>query len=234
MKDTIRAALIEQRDEAYRAFQLPLIPTVDPERVIGVRTPALRRLARSLRGTPEAEAFLAALPHRYFDEDQLHAFLIAEERDFTRCVTRCDEFLPFVDNWATCDQLSPAVFRRHHDELLPRIRRWIGARGVYTVRFGIGMLMQHFLDADFEPVYLSWVAAVSSEEYYVRMMIAWYFATALAKQYDAALPYFTEKRLDPWTHNKAIGKASESRRIPPERKTYLKSLRLPGKAKRTE
>ncbi len=234
MKDTILAALREQKDEAYRAFQLPLLPTVDPVRVIGVRTPSLRRLARSLRGTPEAEAFLAALPHRYFDEDQLHAFLIAEERDFARCVTRCDEFLPYVDNWATCDQLSPAVFRRHHEELLPCIRRWIGARGVYTVRFGIGMLMQHFLDADFDPVYLSWAADVSSEEYYVRMMIAWYFATALAKQYDAALPYLTGRRLDPWTHNKTIQKAAESFRIPPERKAYLKSLRLPGKAKRTE
>ncbi|MBQ7170966.1 MAG: DNA alkylation repair protein [Clostridia bacterium] len=223
--EKIREDLFSLRDEGYRAFQAKLIPTVAPDRIIGVRTPELRRFAKSLLGRGEADAFLSELPHAYFDEDQLHAFLLSERKDFVRCREEVDRFLPYVDNWATCDQLSPRVFYKHRRELLSPIRSWIASGATYPVRFGVGMLMQHFLDGDFKPAYPAAVAAIRSEEYYVRMMVAWYFATALAKQYGAVLPYLKEGRLDPWTHNKAIAKALESRRISPERKAYLRSLK---------
>lgn len=168
------------------------------------------------------------ISHRYFDENQLHAFIISETKDFEECAEQTERFLPYVDNWATCDQLSPKVFRKHRAELLPRIRRWISSEKTYTIRFGIGMLMQHFLDEDFDPACPELVASVRSEEYYVNMMIAWYFATALAKQYDAVLPYLQERRLSPWTHNKTIQKARESFRITKEQKEYLNSLKVKG------
>ena len=223
------ARLMALRDEKYADFQRKLLPAVPPDRLIGVRTPALRSLAREWAGSPEAEAFLRALPHAFFDENQLHAFLLAREKDFLRCVERVEAFLPFVDNWATCDQLSPAVFRKHRRDLLPYIRRWLASEQPYTVRFAVGMLMEHFLDADFDSQYPEWVAAIQSEEYYVNMMVAWYFATALAKQYDAALPYLLLRRLSPWTHNKTIQKAVESSRITQEQKAYLKTLRISAK-----
>ena len=223
--DEIQAELFLLRDEGYRALQTKIIPNVPRERLIGVRTPALRACAKELGKGPRAEAFLRALPHRYFDEDQLHAFLLSELRDFDRCVFEVDRFLPYVDNWATCDQLSPKCFKKHRRDLLPHIRRWMGAGETYTVRFGIGMLMQHFLDGDFDSAYPGWVAQLRSDEYYVNMMRAWYFATALAKQYEAAVPFLEDGALDPWTHNKAIQKAAESYRVPAERKEYLKSLR---------
>ena len=221
----IQKRLFALRDEGYAAFQQKLIPTADADTIIGVRTPALRQLAKALRGTPEAEDFLSALPHRYFDENQLHAFLISLERDFDRALCAVDAFLPHVDNWATCDQLSPRVFRRHRPELLERVRAWLGSDAPYTVRFGLGMLMEHYLDEAFQTEYPELVAGLRAEDYYVKMMIAWYFATALAKQYAAALPFLEQGRLDVWTHNKAIQKAVESRRIPPERKEYLKTLK---------
>ena len=224
--DAIRKELFRLRDEKYWDFQVKLIPTVDPASVIGVRTPELRRLAKRLAGEPDVGEFLGSLPHEYFDENQLHAFIIAEEKDFDRCIERVGVFLPFIDNWATCDQLSPKVFRKHRRELLLHIRRWLVSERTYTVRFAIGMLMEHFLDGDFDPEYPEMVAAVRSEEYYVNMMIAWYFATALAKQYEAALPYLQEGRLDARTHNRTIQKAVESRRITPEQKAYLKTLRV--------
>ncbi len=220
------------REEPFAAFQRKLIPTAPPETIIGVRTPALRALARELAGTAEAEAFLGRLPHAFFDENQLHAFLLGREKDFDRCAARVDAFLPFVDNWATCDQLSPEVFRRHREALLPLIRRWLQAEHPYTVRFAMGLLMQHFLDGAFDPAYPALVAGVRSGEYYVDMMAAWYFATALAKQYDAVLPYLAERRLPPRIHAKANQKALESDRIPPERKAYLKTLRISGKTPR--
>lgn len=175
----------------------------------------------------DADLFLRELPHRYFEENQLHAFLIAEIRDFDRCVEEVNRFLPFVDNWATCDQLSPAVFRKHRKDLLPWIRQWMAAgdEAEYTVRFGIRMLMDHFLEETFEPCYPEQVAKLHSEKYYIRMMAAWYFATALARQYEAVLPLMEGCTLDPWTHRKAISKALESRRIPPEHKEYLRGLR---------
>ncbi len=221
----IQKELFALRDEPYRVFQIKLMPTVDPESVIGVRTPALRALAKRLKGTPEAAAFLEELPHAHFDENQLHAFLLSEEKQFEPCLAQVEAFLPHIDNWATCDQLAPKAFRGHLAELLPHIEKWLASGRTYTIRFGIGMLMQHGLDAAFDPAYPAMAAAVRSDEYYVNMMIAWYFATALAKQYDAVIPYIEEGRLERWTHNKAIQKCVESRRIPPERKEYLKTLK---------
>ena len=223
--DGIRAELFALRDLPYREFQGRLLPTVERARIIGVRTPALRKLAKQITREGGAGEFLSALPHGYFDEDQLHAFLLSEMKDFAQCLAGVERFLPYVHNWATCDQLSPRVFRRHRPELLGAVRRWLASDRTYTLRFGIGMLMQHFLDGEFDPACPELVAAVRSEEYYVRMMVAWYFATALAKQYDAAIPYLTEERLDPWTHNKTIQKALESYRIPPETKEYLRGLK---------
>ena len=225
IRDEIKTALAPLRDEPYRALQITLIPTVRPESIIGVRTPALRQLAKRLLAEGDVRPFLEDLPHAFFEENQLHAFMISEIRDFAACLDAVESFLPRVDNWATCDQLSPRAFRRHRQQLLPAIRRWMASGQTYMVRFGIRMLMDHFLDDGFAPEYPAMVAAVRSEEYYVRMMAAWYFATALAKQYEAVLPYIAQRRLDPWTHHKAIQKAIESRRVSPERKEALRALR---------
>lgn len=220
----VQRELFAMQDIPYREFQVRLIPDVSPETVIGVRTPALRQYARALAKSGDASAFLDSLPHTYFDENQLHAFLLSEEKDYAQVLSRLEAFLPHIDNWATCDQLSPKVFGRH-PELIGEIRRWMASAHTYTVRFGIGMLMRWYLDAQFQPEYLDWAAAVQSDAYYVNMMRAWFFATALAKQYDAALPFLEDKRLDTWTHNKTIQKARESFRISEERKAYLKTLR---------
>ncbi len=224
--DEIRARLFALQDVKYRDFQAKLIPGVPKETIIGVRTPELRRFAKE---AGENLDFLAELPHRYYDENQLHAFIISAVRDRQECLRLVEEFLPYVDNWATCDQMSLKCFRKDPAELLPHIRRWLASPETYTVRFGIGCLMEFFLDENFRPEYPEMVSAVHSDEYYVRMMIAWYFATALAKQYDAVIPYITERRLDPWTHRKTIQKAVESFRITPEQKDYLKSLKVTSK-----
>ena len=222
----LQEQLFALRDEAYGDFTAKLIPTVDRERIIGIRTPALRAFAKGFAKRPEAAAFLRELPHFYLEENALHAFLIERIRDYDDCVRELDAFLPYVDNWATCDSLSPVCFKRQHARLIGDVRRWLASDRLYTVRFGLGVLMAHFLDGDFAPEYLDRVAAIESEEYYLRMMQAWYFATALAKQYGAALPYLENRRLDPWTHNRTIQKAVESRRITPEQKAYLKTLRI--------
>lgn len=224
--EEIRQKLYELQDISYRDFQAKLIPNIAPGSMIGVRTPALRKLAKELRKDPELGDFLRDLPHAFFDENQLHAFLISEMKDYTECLVQVQRFLPYIDNWATCDQLSPKVFKKHKADLLSPIRDWIRSDQTYTVRFAIGMLMQHYLDDDFDPEYLKMVSALRSEEYYINMMIAWYFATALAKQYEAALPYIEQKKLEIWTHNKTIQKAVESYRITPEQKAYLKSLKI--------
>ena len=224
---TIQETLFSMQDTAYRDFQAKLIPGASPESMIGVRTPALRSYAKELLKNGDVSAFLAELPHRYFDENQLHAFLLSEMKDHARVLTELERFLPYVDNWATCDQLSPRIFKKHTAELLPEIRRWMAAEHTFTVRFGIGMLMQHYLGEHFQPEYPEWVASVRSEEYYINMMRAWYFATALAKQYDAVIPFLEAQRLDVWTHNKTIQKARESYRITPEQKDYLKTLKRP-------
>ncbi len=212
-------------DEKNAAFVQKLIPNKPRSEFLGCRTPALRKIAAQIAGSAEAEAFLTQLPHRLFEENQLHAFLLCREKDFPRCAERVCRFLPYVDNWATCDQLSPAVFRREKEKLLPFIQSWLRSDHTYTIRFGIGMLMQHFLDEAFRPEYAETVAAIRSDEYYIKMEIAWYFATALAKQPDTVLPYFTEHRLTERIHRKAIQKCIESRRIPPDTKDYLRTLR---------
>ena len=214
------------RDEKNAAFAARLIPNIPPETILGARTPALRKLARTLRGTEEAERFLSCLPHALHEENLLHALLLNELRDYARCLRETERFLPFVDNWAVCDALRPKCFAKHRRELLEPIRRWLASGETYTLRFGLEMLMTHCLDEDFSPDCLDWAAALRSEEYYVNMMIAWYFATALARQYEAALPYLSERRLDPWTHNKTIQKAVESYRISDEQKAYLKTLKV--------
>ena len=213
--------LFALQDVKYQAFQENLIPNIASERIIGVRTPELRKLAREMD-----EAFKQELPHRYFEENQIHSFMLGREKNFEKAIADVEAFLPYVDNWATCDQLSPKVFKKCKEDLLPHIRRWLASDHTYTIRFGMGMLMQHFLDDAFDPEYPELAASIRSEEYYVRMMQAWYFATALAKQYDAVVPYIESYRLEKWTHNKAIQKAVESYRITPEQKEYLKQFRM--------
>ena len=222
----IREELFSLQDPGYRDFQGMLIPSNKDASMIGVRTPELRRLARAYAGREDIGEFLDDLPHQYFDENQLHAFIISGIKDYEKCVKEVIRFLPYVDNWATCDQMSPKVFRKHRQELAEQAEEWIGSDHTYTVRFGIKMLMDHFLEEEFDLMYPEMVAQVRSEEYYIRMMVAWYFATALAKQYDAVLPFIENRRLDPWTHNKTIQKAVESYRVTPEHKEYLKSLKI--------
>ena len=228
-RDEIVAELFRLQDKDYARMQTRIIPSVFPDRIIGVRTPALRDFAKRLSKDQDVAEFLACLPHQYFDEDQLHAFIISLSKSFDECIAEVEAFLPYIDNWATCDQLSPKAFKKEPQKLLPYIQVWIKSEKTYTVRFAIGMLMQHFLDDRFEVRYADMVAQVHSEEYYVHMMIAWYFATALAKQYEQILPYLEEKRLDAWVHNKAIQKSVESYRIPEERKEYLRTLRVSRK-----
>lgn len=224
--NVISEELFALQDTEYQVFQSKLMPTIPPETVIGVRTPLLRKLAKELAGTPQAEHFLQSLPHRYYEENNLHAFLIEKIRDYDTALAETERFLPYINNWATCDCFCPKVFAKHKEELLIPIRRWLGSDQTYTVRYAMGMLMRYYLDEDFQPEYLVWVAGVHSEEYYLNMMRAWYFATALAKQPDAALPWLTDRRLDVWTHNKTIQKAAESYRISPEMKQQLRELRI--------
>lgn len=224
MEMYVQQRLFEMQDLKYRDFNSRLLPNVNPETVIGVRTPQLRKLAKELFQHPEKDAFLEKLPYRYYEEWNLHGFLIEQERDFDACVEQLDRFLPYVDNWATCDLVTPKVFKSHLPELLGHIRRWLASDQVYTVRYGVRMLMWFYLETEFEPEYLE-LAAVRSEEYYIRMAVAWYFATALTKQYDAALPWLKQNRLEPWVHNKTIQKAVESYQIPDDRKTYLRGLK---------
>lgn len=221
----VQARLWDMQDLSYREFHSKLIPTVPLETIIGVRTPALRKFAKDFAKTPEAAEFLQALPHQYYEGNNLHGFLIETMKDYRQTILALDAFLPYVDNWATCDLMRPNVFRKHLPELLTQIQIWMASEHPYTVRFGIEMLMTFYLDREFQPEHLDWVAAIHSKEYYVNMMIAWYFATALAKQWDAALPYIQQCRLESWTHRKTIQKAVESYRISDEQKAYLKHLR---------
>ena len=225
-RDEIVTELFKMMDADYAQFQGKLIPTVSSDRVIGVRTPALRAFAKDLYKDPDIDEFLCTTPHQYFDEDQLHAFVISLEKDFDKCIALVEEFLPFIDNWATCDQLSPKCFKKEQKKLLSYIKVWIKSNHTYTVRFAIGMLMQHYLDDGFKTEYADMVAEVRSDEYYINMMIAWYFATALAKQYESIVPYIEERRLAVWVHNKAIQKSVESYRITAEQKEYLKTLKI--------
>ena len=217
--------MFDLQDTTYQRFQQRLIPTLAPESIIGVRTPAVRSLAKELFGTPEAEKFMQTLPHVYLEENNLHAFLIERIKDFDSAVNAIDRFLPYVDNWATCDSMSPKALSKNIPALYKKIQEWVESEKTYTIRFGIEMLLTFFLGEHFKSESLELVSAIRSDEYYVNMMIAWYFATALAKQYDASIPFIEQRKLDAWTHNKTIQKAIESYRVPDERKSYLRSLK---------
>ena len=222
----ILETLYSLQDKEYQTFQSKLMPTIAPETVIGVRTPILRKLAKKLAGTPQAEEFLHTLPHQFYEENNLHAFLVEQIRDYSTALAETERFLPYINNWATCDGFCPKVFAAHKAELILAIRHWLESGQLYTVRYAMGMLMRYYLDENFRPEYLTWVADVHSEEYYLNMMRAWYFATALAKQPDDTLPWLTERRLDVWTHNKTIQKAVESFRISAEMKQLLRKMRV--------
>ena len=223
---SIYERLVEHQDIEYREFQSRLVPNIDKNTIIGVRTPQMKGIAKEVFETDEASAFLSVLPHSYYEENLVHFFLIAMIKDFDECVKAVEDFLPYIDCWPVCDQGSPRSFRKNHEKLLPLIRKWIDSDHVYTARFGMRMLMNEFLDDDFKEEYLEWVASKTGEDYYLKMMAAWFFATALAKQYEAAVVYMEERRLNPWIHKKAIQKAIESYRVSDEHKEYLKTLKM--------
>ena len=227
--ERIREDLFAMQDLSYRDFHSRLMPDVDKAAVIGVRVPELRKYVKELAKDPEIQEFLDDLPHQYYEENNVHGFLIQQMKEYEKCMEELEKFLPYINNWATCDMTSPKVFKKHKEELLEAVRRWIASDHVYTVRYGIGMLMQHYLDEDVREEYPQMVSEIQSEEYYVNMMIAWYFATALAKQYETILPYIEKQKLDVWTHNKTIQKACESYRITPEQKAYLRTLKIKKK-----
>lgn len=223
--EEIQKHLFELQDMAYRDFHSRLMPDIDKETIIGIRVPELRKYAKSIAGTELSEKFIKELPHHYYEENNLHMMLITRIKDYDKCLSEVERFLPYIDNWATCDFPAPKCFENHKEELLPVIKRWIASGETYTIRYGIGMLMRLYLDADFDPEYVKLVAEVKSDEYYVNMMIAWYMATALAKQWDAVIPYIEEHRMSDWVHRKTIQKAVESYRITDEQKRYLKGYR---------
>lgn len=228
MIDEIRQKLFALQDLNYRSFHSKLMPGIDIEKIIGVRTPALRKLAKELsKKNSRISEFLAVLPHGYYDENNLHGFIISDIKDYDECIAEIERFLPVVDNWATCDLLSPKAFKskKNHARLLADIQRWMSSDAPYTIRFGIEMLMSHFLDDEFSPEHLQWVASIRHDHYYVRMMQAWYFATALAKQWDASVKIIESRTLEPWTHSKTIQKAIESFRVTDTHKDILRSLR---------
>ncbi|MBQ1236239.1 MAG: DNA alkylation repair protein [Oscillospiraceae bacterium] len=225
MTEIIRTQLYDLQDIKYKDFHCKLIPTVDPDRVIGVRAPAMKALAKELAKTDVSD-FLRDLPHKYYDENNLHGLLVMNIPDYEDSLAEINKFLPFVDNWATCDLLRPLSFIKHRGELIEEIKIWLKSEHTYTKRFGMEMLMLHFLDEDFKPDYLEWLAEIRSHEYYVNMMLAWFYATALAKQYEATIPYIENHRLDKWVHNKTIRKAIESFRVTDEQKAYLRTLKI--------
>ena len=226
MTRDVQKRLFEMRDTGYRDFHARLIPTVKKEKIIGIRTPMLRKFAKEFGKTEESEMFLKALPHQYYEENNLHGLLIEQIRDYDKCLDELERFLPHIDNWATCDLLAFHMMKKHRDIFSREIYRWMESDKSYIIRFGISMLMRHYLDEGFKPEYPEKVAAIRSEEYYVNMMRAWYFATALAKQYEKILPFLEEQRMDIWTHNKTIQKSIESYRITQEQKDHLRTLRI--------
>ena len=221
----IKEELFKLQDIKYRDFQIKLVPNISADSIIGVRTPDMRNLAKKIFKDNNYEEFLNDLPHKYYEENLIHFFIIAQIKDFDVCIKEVERFLTYVDCWPVSDQATPSVFKRNHDKLLPFIMNWIKSKHVYTQRFGIRMLMNEYLGNDFNKDYLEIVSNVKGEDYYLKMMVAWYFATALAKQYDETIKYIENKKLDEWTHNKAIQKALESYRVSNEHKEYLKGLK---------
>ena len=227
--EEIKDYLLKNQDLQYKQFHSSLMPTINSEVVIGIKVPILRNYTKELLKKYDIQSFVPFfkdLPHQYYEENNIHAFLIEKINNYDECLFQLEQFLPYIDNWATCDMLNPKVFSKNKDKLLKKINEWIKSSHTYTIRFGIGMLMRYFLDKDFNSSYLELVYSIKSEEYYVNMMKAWFFATALTKQYDATLPIIQNKKLDIWTHNKAIQKAIESFRVPAEHKQYLKTLKI--------
>ena len=222
----VQKRLFEMQDAEYRDFHAKLVPTMEKTKFIGIRTPMLRKFAKKFGKTEESEIFLQVLPHQYYEENNLHGLLIEQIRDYDKCLEELERFLPFIDNWATCDLLALHMMKKHRDVFIREVFRWIESDQPYTIRFGIGMLMRHYLHEEFKTEYPEKVAAIRSEEYYVNMMRAWYFATALAKQYEKVLPFLEKRQMDVWTHNKTIQKAIESYRITSEQKEYLRTLRI--------
>ena len=222
---SITDELFKLQDLKYKEFQAKLVPNIDPDSIIGIRTPDLRNLAKKIF-KDDYKSFLNELPHKYYEENLLHFFIISMIKDFNECINEVERFLPYVDCWPVSDQATPTIFKKNHDELLTYIKKWIKSKHVYTARFGIRMLMNEYLDKDFKEEYLDIVASKKGEDYYLKMMVAWYFATALAKQYDATIPYIENKKLDTWVHNKAIQKAIESYRVTDEHKEYLRELKI--------
>lgn len=224
--EKLQKALFDNQDKEYRVFQQKLMPGIELKNIIGVRLPVIRKIAKENAKTEDAKKFLDSLPHKYYDENQLHGFLINQIKDYDECIKRIDEFLPYVDNWAVCDSINPKMLSKHKEELIKDIKRWVSSKETYTIRHGIHMLMAFFLDSDFKKEYLEIPAKIVSEEYYVNMMIAWFFATALAKKWDATITYIEEKKLPVWVHNKTIQKAIESYRVNEEHKQYLRTLKI--------
>ena len=222
---TIVDKLMTFKDDKYREFQSKLVPNISKNIIIGIRTPEMRNIAKEIFESDDKEAFLNDLPHKYYEENLIHFFVISMIKDFDVCIKRVEEFLPYVDCWPVSDQASPKVFKKNHDKLLPYIKKWIKSKHIYTARFGIRMLMNEYLDKDFKEDYLKLVSSVKGEDYYLKMMVAWYFATALAKRYDETIPYFENHILDDWIHKKAIHKAIESYRVTDEHKKYVISLK---------
>lgn len=218
--------LMELRDEEYAAFQSRIVPNIDGGTILGVRVPVLKGLAKELYNDPRKEAFFNELPHKYYEENQLHIMLVCLEKSFDTCISRLEQFLPYADNWAVTDQSSPKCFKKHHKELVPIITEWLGSEHVYTARYAMNIFMREFLDDDFDVKYAELISQKRGEDYYLKMMIAWYFATALAKQYDAVVPFIEQRRLDLWTHNKAIQKSIESYRVSDDHKAYLRGLKI--------
>jgi len=225
MKTRLQIELFSLQDIKYKKFHQKLMPTVNPDKVIGIRTPVLRKFAKEFGKREEAEEFIKNLPHKYYEEDNLHAFLLEEIKDYDKLIEELNKFLSFVDNWATCDMMRPRLLKKHKEELLGDIKEWLASKDTYTIRFAVNCLMNYYLEEDFKPEYLNWVKEVQSEEYYINMVRAWYFATALAKHYDTTVKILENSVLDKWTHNKTIQKAVESYRITKEQKEYLKTLK---------
>ena len=217
--------LMKTKDDKYKSFQAKLVPNISVDTILGIRTPEMKNIAKELFNSNDYESFLNDLPHKYYEENLIHFFVISMIKDFDECIKKVEEFLPYVNCWPVSDQGSPKCFKRNHDKLLPYIKKWIKSKHVYTARFGIRMLMNEYLGDDFKEEYLDMVASVKGEDYYLKMMVAWYFATALAKRYDETVVYFENHKLDKWVHNKAIQKALESYRVTEEHKNYLKSLK---------
>ncbi len=217
--------LYNLQDKKYKELQSKILPTLDPNTIIGVRTPDLKKYAKTLFKENNYQDFINSLPHKYYEENQLHAFIISEIKDYNECLNSLNKFLPYVDNWSTCDQSTPKVFSKHLDKLIKEIKVWIKSKETYTIRFGVSMLMRNYLDDHFKVEYLDLVSKIESKEYYVNMMRAWFFATALAKQYKDTVPYIENHKLDTWTNNKTIQKAIESYRITDEQKSYLRTFK---------